>query len=285
MANEVQLKNSVGEQIIQRVNSLCEAGFSMPKDFNYVNAIKMSMLKLQELKDKNGKPALEVCDKSSVQTALFKMCCRGLNAAMNQCYLIVRGNQLCCDDSYFGKVLMVKRIYPEWNPNPVVIREGDVFEYAINPSNGKKYVVKHEQKIANIDNDFVGGYMYLPTGDLFIMTRKQIMTAWAKSSSREQATHKAFSEKMVGKTLVNSGCNIIINSTPEYAISMDEETSIIENKLPSNGEYADFEEVKENSETMNVDKETGEIKPSAEQQTMQAAAEDSQSKPNDELEF
>lgn len=285
MANEVQLKNSVGEQIIQRVNSLCEAGFSMPKDFNYVNAIKMSMLKLQELKDKNGKPALEVCDKASVQTALFKMCCRGLNAAMNQCYLIVRGNQLCCDDSYFGKVLMVKRIYPEWNPNPVVIREGDVFEYAINPSNGKKYVVKHEQKIANIDNDFVGGYMYLPTGDLFIMTRKQIMTAWAKSSSREQATHKAFSEKMVGKTLVNSGCNIIINSTPEYAISMDEETSIIENKLPSNGEYADFEEVKENSETMNVDKETGEIKPSAEQQTMQAAAESSQSKPNDELEF
>lgn len=283
MANEVQLKNNVGEQVIQRVNSLCEAGFSMPKDFNYINAIKMSMLKLQELKDKEGKPALEVCDKISIQTALFKMCCRGLNAAMNQCYLIVRGKQLCCDDSYFGKVLMVKRIYPDWNPNPVVVRQGDVFEYAIEPTSGKKYVVKHEQKLENMDNDFVGGYMYLPTGDLFIMTRKQIMSAWAKSSSREQAVHKAFSEKMVGKTLVNSGCNIIINSTPEYSMGMDEETNLIENKLPSNGEYTDFEEVKENSEEENVDKETGEIKPKSEQPHAQNLAPKNQ--PTDDLEF
>ena len=41
--------------------------------------------------------------------------------------------------------------------------------------------------------------MYLPTGELFIMTKKQIMTAWSKSSSREQATHKQFDEKMVKK--------------------------------------------------------------------------------------
>ena len=64
------------------------------------------------------------------------------------------------------------------------------------------------------------------------MTKKQILQAWAKSSSREQATHKAFDEKMVGKTLVNSGCNMIINSTPEYQMGMDEETNMVENKLP-----------------------------------------------------
>jgi recombination protein RecT len=255
MANEVQVKQNVGDQVIARVNSLCEAGFNMPKDYNFVNAIKMSVLKLQDLKDKNGKSALEVCTPASIQTALFRMCCKGLNAALNQVYFIVRGNVLCDQDSYFGKVLMVKRIYPDWNPVPVVIREDDVFEYAINPKDGKKYVVKHEQKIENIDKGFVGGYMYLPDGELYIMSKKQIMTAWSKSSNREQTTHKQFDEKMVQKTLVNSGCNMIINSTPEYQIAMDEETNVVENKLPETEKYEDFEEV----DAVVVDEATGEI--------------------------
>ena len=256
MANEIQVKTNVGDAVIARVNSLCEAGFSMPKDYNFINAIKMSMLKLQDLKDKSGKSALEVCTPVSIQTALFQMCCKGLNAATNQCYLLVRGNQLCLQESYFGKVLMVKRIYPDWNPNPVVIREGDVFEYAIDPSNGRKYIVKHEQKLENIDKGFVGGYMYLPTGELFILTKKQILTNWSKSSSREQLVHKTFDEKMVQKTLVHSGCNMIINSTPEYQIGMDEETNIIENKLPDDGKFTEFEEVSDS-----VDESTGKILP------------------------
>lgn len=253
MANEVQVKQNVGDMVIARVNSLCEAGFNMPKDYNFVNAIKMSVLKLQDLKDKNGKSALEVCTPASIQTALFRMCCKGLNAALNQVYFIVRGNVLCDQDSYFGKVLMVKRIYPDWNPVPVVIREGDVFEYAIDPKTGKKFVVKHEQKLENIDNGFVGGYMYLPDGELYIMSKKQILQAWAKSSSKEQTTHKQFDEKMVQKTLVNSGCNMIINSTPEYQMGLDEETRMMESKLPDIQE-AEYEEVNED-----VDVETGEV--------------------------
>lgn len=242
MAKEVQVKKNVGDAVVARVNSLCEAGFTMPKDYNYVNAIKMSMLKLQELKDKNGNSALDVCTPTSIQTALFLMCCKGLNAGLNQCYLLVRGNQLCLQESYYGKVLMVKRIYPNWNPVPVVIREDDVFEYTIDPATGKKHIVKHEQKLENIDKGFVGGYMYLPTGDLFMLTKKQILTNWSKSSSREQSVQKTFDEKMVQKTLVHSGCNMIINSTPEYQMGMDDETNMIENKLP------DYKEVDEQSQ-------------------------------------
>lgn len=249
MANEIQVKKNVGDQVIERVNSLCEAGFNMPADYSYVNAIKMSMLKLQELKDKNGRSALEVCTPASISTALFQMVTKGLNAALGQAYLLVRGDQLCLQESYFGKVLMVKRIYPDWNPVPVVIREGDVFAYEIDPATGKKRILKHEQKLENMDKDFVGGYIYLPTGDLYIMTRKQIMTAWSKSSSREQATHKAFSEKMVGKTLVNSGCNMIINSTPSYNVAVEEssnpevdEQSGVEEQQPM--EFVEATEVK-----------------------------------------
>jgi recombination protein RecT len=245
MANEVQVKQNVGDMVIARVNSLCEAGFNMPRDYNYVNAIKMSMLKLQDTKDKNGKSCLEVCTPVSIQTALFRMVTRGLNIAYNQAYAIIRGNILCIDDSYFGKVLMVKRIYPDWNPMPVVIREGDEFELGIDPKTGAKFVKTHNTKLENTDNDFVGGYMYLPTGELFVMTKKQILTAWSKSPSREQATHKQFSEKMVSKTLVNSGCNMIINSTPEYQMGLDEETVELESKLPDTQEWDEATEVKD----------------------------------------
>lgn len=291
MANEVQVKKNVGDQVIARVNSLCEAGFNMPSDYSYVNAIKMSMLKLQELKDKNGNSALDVCTPTSIQTALFQMCCKGLNAGLNQCYLLVRGNQLCLQESYFGKVLMVKRIFPNWNPNPVVIREDDVFEYAIDATTGRKYVVKHEQKLENMDKDFVGGYLYLPTGDLYIMTKKQILTAWSKSSSREQATQKAFSEKMVGKTLVNSGCNMIINSTPEYQMGMDEETNMIENKLPDHEDVeeqsytsttTDFVEVEEAEEVKVV--EPVKVEAAVEEKTPVAEA-PKDIEPNDDFEF
>ena len=173
MAESKALVNkNVGEQVIARINSLCESGFTMPKDFSYVNAIKMSMLKLQDVKDRNGKPALEVCTPSSVQQALFKMVTRGLNASLNQCYFIVRGDQLCCDDSYFGKILMVKRIHPDYEAVPVVIREGDTFEYGIDAKTGKRFVIKHEQKLENIDKGFVGAYIYLPNGELYLMTKK-----------------------------------------------------------------------------------------------------------------
>lgn len=212
---------NVGDQVITRIQKLGEAGFRMPADFNAVVAIKMSMLKLQELKDKNGKPALEVCTPASIQTALFKMACRGLNMALNQCYAVVYGSKLEIMDSYFGKVLMVKRIFPDWEPHPRVIREGDVFQYEIDPKTGKMHLLKHEQKLENIDKDFIGGYIYLPTkdgdGELYVMTKRQIMAAWSKSSNRDHTVAKLFDEKMISKTLINSGCNMIINSTPDFA--------------------------------------------------------------------
>ena len=261
----VALTQNVGEQVIKRVNNLCEAGFTVPKDYNYVNAIKMSMLKLQELKDKNGKSVFEACTPNSIQTALFKMCCKGLNIAFNQAYPIIRGNQLCIDDSYFGKVLMVKRIFPDWEPNPHVVREGDEFVYTIIPETGKTRLVKHIQKLENMDNGFVGGYIYLPSKDgdmdLYVMTKKQIMTAWSKSSSREMQTHKAFDEKMVGKTLVNSGCNMIINSTPEYQVATEDEEQVHHDGV-EDAEFTEMEEYVESKDV--VDTSTGEIKPKEE---------------------
>lgn len=256
------VKKNVGDSVIARVNNLCEVGFHMPSDYQHVNAIKASMLVLQELKDKNGKPALEVCTQNSIASALFSMAIKGLDVSKKTAYFIVRGNQLCLHESYFGKVLQVKRIYPNFNPHPVVIHEGDEFVYDIDPETGRKRLVKHTQSLENLDKDFVGAYMYLPTAnggqDLYIMSKKMILTAWSKSSSREQTVHKQFSEKMIAKTLVNSGCNMIINSTPDLAYAAnDNDVKDTEDRKESAVEDAEYEEIPDSGEI--VDTESGEI--------------------------
>ena len=286
--------SEIGDNVIKRIQELCEAGFTMPADYNYVNAIKMSYLKISEVKDKNGKRALEVCTPASIQTALFKMVTRGLNMALDQCYPIVRGDQLCIDPSYFGQVLLVKRIYPDWEPFPVVIHEGDKFVYRIDAESGRKILVEHEQDLGNIDKDFVGAYMYIPSKkgpNLYIMTKKQILTAWSKSPS-QQGVHKQFTEKMIGKTIVNSGCRMVINSTPELngagePDDDDETQNEVKDLRPS-----EFQEVKDEQPAIEdkspkqgvAKKKVKEDKPAsaAEQESHGSEASEQQNQPEDQ---
>lgn len=265
MAEAKKTTSNVGTLVLNRVDEMCKVGFTMPKDYNYVNAVKATMLKLQEVKDKNGKPALEVCTPSSIQSALFAMVVKGLDVSKNQAYLVCYGQQLQLQESYFGKVLQVKRIFPDWEPRPNIVHEGDTFKYTVNPETGRRELVEHTQSLENLDKPIVGGYIYLPCADggkdLYCMTYKQIVSAWQKSRSGG-ATAKAFPEKMAMKTLVNSGCTMVINSTPS-------QSNIADNSDDPNApepvpEYADAEEIVEVHEIpdapQDVDTETGEIK-------------------------
>ena len=265
MAEAKKTTSNVGTLVLNRVDEMCKIGFTMPKDYNYVNAVKATMLKLQEVKDKNGKPALEVCTPASIQSALFSMVVKGLDVSKNQAYLVVYNDKLQLQESYFGKVLQVKRIFPEWEPRPNIVHADDTFKYTVNPETGRKELVEHTQSLENLDKPIVGGYIYLPCADggkdLYIMTIKQIMAAWNKSRSGG-ATAKQFPEKMAMKTLVNSGCTMVINSTPS-------QSNIADNSDDPNApepvpEYADAEEIVEVKELPDapqyVDTETGEIK-------------------------
>jgi recombination protein RecT len=242
--NQVAVKKDIGSQVLERVNKLCESGFRMSPDFNATNAIKATMLLLQEVVDKNKKPALEVCTPISIQRALFEMCIYSLDVSKKQGYMLVRGDKLCFQPSYFGHILQVKRLFPEWTPIVRVIREGDKFEYNIDPLTGKMKLGKHEQKLENIDKDFLGAYMYLPCADgeqeLYVMTRKQIMKAWSKSSSQSLQTHKDFDEKMIFKTIVNSGCTKVINATPTTNVPPIDDVD--DNGRVFDAEYEVFEE-------------------------------------------
>ena len=265
MAEAKKTTSNVGTLVLNRVDEMCKIGFTMPKDYNYVNAVKATMLKLQEVKDKNGKPALEVCTPASIQSALFSMVVKGLDVSKNQAYLVVYNDKLQLQESYFGKVLQVKRIFPEWEPRPNIVHADDTFKYTVNPETGRRELVEHTQSLENLDKPIVGGYIYLPCADggkdLYCMTIKQIMASWSKSRSGG-ATAKAFPEKMAMKTLVNSGCTMVINSTPS-------QSNIADNSDDPNApepvpEYADAEEIVEVHELPDapqyVDTETGEIK-------------------------
>lgn len=251
MAETKLVKKDIGTQVLERVNQLCEAGFKMAPDFSAINAIKATMLMLQQVVDKNKRPALEVCTPVSIQTALFEMCVQSLDVSKRQAYLLVRGDKLCFQPSYFGHILQVKRLFPDWSPVAHTVREGDEFEYTINPENGKMKLVKHTQKLENLDNGFIGAYMYLPCADgeteLYVMTRKQIMRAWSKSSSQNLQTHKDFDEKMALKTIINSGCTKVINATPDPTyVAPDEDPNNFQD--PVGGEetnFVEFEEVQE----------------------------------------
>lgn len=237
---EVAVKsNDIGSQVIQRVDDLCKVGFALPRDYNHVNAIKASMLVLSELKDRNGRPFNEVCTPQSIQKALFSMATKGLDVSRNQAYYIIRGTQLCLHESYYGKVARVKRVYPDFDPVVRIVYVDDVFEYTTDVKTGRMQLVKHEQKLENLDKDFVGAYMYLPCPDggqkLYIMTKASIMRAWMKSSNKNLTVHQEFREKMIAKTVINSGCTMIINATPE----------LFENNIPLHEDEDDSEVVEE----------------------------------------
>ena len=265
MAEVKKTVKSVGDIVLSRVNEMSEAGFTLPADYNPTNAIKASMLVLQEIKDKNGRPALEVCTQASIQAALFKMLTFGEDVSKTQGYFITYGTQLQYQESYFGKVLRVRRIFPEWTPVPMLIHEGDSFEYAIDPETGRKKVLKHEQKLENIDKAIIGGYLYIPCADggqdLYVMTAKEIAMAHSKSRGGG-AVHKQFSTKMYSKTLVSSGCNYILNSTPSQSNIAD--NSDDPNAPEPTQEFDYAEEVVEVHELpaapQDIDTETGEIK-------------------------
>ena len=271
MSETKKTSSNVGQLVLSRDDEMCKVGFTMPKDYNYVNAVKATMLKLQEVKDKNGKPALEVCTPSSIQSALFAMVVKGLDVSKNQAYLVCYGQQLQLQESYFGKVLQVKRIFPEWEPRPNIVHEGDTFKYTVNPETGRRELVEHTQSLENLDKPIVGGYIYLPCADggkdLYCMTYKQIVSAWQKSRSGG-ATAKAFPEKMAMKTLVNSGCTMVINSTPSQSSFAD--NSDDPNAPEPTQEFDYAEEVVEVHELpaapQDIDTETGEIKESTQEQ-------------------
>lgn len=215
---------NIADQILDKVNKFtADGGLVLPKTYSVANNMKSAWLILQETLDRNQKPVLEVCTKASIANALFDMVLQGMSVSKNQGYFIAYGNKLEFQRSYFGTVALAKRVQGGITTEPVanVIYEGDEFIYTIDPKTGLISIIKHEQKLENIDDSKIKAAYAIATyadgkTQTTIMTLDQIKKAWNQGATKGQSpAHKNFPAEMCKKTVIGRACKMVINSSDD----------------------------------------------------------------------
>ena len=203
-----------------------------PADYSPQNALQAAWLILQETVDRERKPVLEACTKTSIANSLLDMVVSGLNPAKKQGYFIAYGKQLSFQRSYFGSMALAKRVDPTiLDIVAEVIFEGDEFEYEI--VRGVRQIVKHRQTLGSIDSGKVKCAYCMIIGQegvvqkTEIMTMKEIKKSWSKSKMKpvetngdikKGSTHADYLVEMCKKTIINRTCKPIINSSSDKAL-------------------------------------------------------------------
>ena len=220
--NQIIKYENVSEQVLAKIKSFQQVGLQLPSGYAVDNAMKAAWLVLQETEDRNHQKALSVCTKESIANSLLDMVLQGLSVHKKQGYFIVYGNQLQFQRSYFGTVALAKRSGAlAKDPKANVIYEGDDFVYTIDPETGEMVLVKHEQKIENIDDSKIrAAYCILQRADgtrsLTIMTMDQIRAAWNQGATKGKSpAHQNFSGEMAKKTVIGRACKMMINSSDD----------------------------------------------------------------------
>ncbi len=262
----VKEEKNITDNVLNKIHQFQSNGqIYFPNNYSPENALKSAWLKLQEVKDKNGKLALEVCTQPSIANALLNMVIQGLNPMKNQCYFILFGNQLTLMRSYFGSIAVAKQFGEIKEITAEVIYEGDKVETQINK--GKTTILSHTRSFENINKaKIIGAYatiIYINDAEeSIIMTIDQIKTSWKKSKlnpENKDSTHSQFTEDMCKRTVINKICKYYINTKDDSNLNMIKlafETSDEELK-ESEVEY----EIQENANKEYIDIDTGEIKP------------------------
>lgn len=214
---------NISEQVLEKIEKFqADGGLKLPANYSVENHMKSAWLILQSTKDRSGNFALDICTKDSIANALFDMVLQGLAVSKNQGYFIVYGNKLEFQRSYFGTISLAKRAGGmKGEPVANVIYEGDNFVYEIDPTTGLYKIIKHEQKIENIDNNKIkAAYAITTRADgtkqVTIMSIQQIHASWNQGATKGSSpAHKNFAEEMAKKTVISRACKMIINSSDD----------------------------------------------------------------------
>ena len=214
---DASFQKDITDSVFRRISNLEKSnGIKLPEGYNPGNALKAAYLKLQTVVDKNKKLAIKVCTRESIINSLFDMCIQGLSPAKNQCYFIVRGDELTLMRSYFGTVAVLKRLKGVDDVFAQVVYKGDVFEYAI--VGGNVMVTKHEQKLENINlNNIVGAYCVIVKNGkprCEIMTMEQIRQAWTHTTNGG-GVQREFPDQMAKRTVINRGAKMYVNTSDD----------------------------------------------------------------------
>lgn len=226
----VQAHKQITDNVLARVMQLQASGeLKLPKDYSPENALNTAFLVLQGVENKAGEKALVKCTRESVANSLLDMVIQGLSPAKKQCYFVMYGNKLELMRSYMGTVAIAKRVAGVADVNAQTIYEGDEFVYEIVPETGIKRVVKHIQKLEDINPDpakIKGAYAIILFEDgrskTEIMNIKQIRAAWNMGASNGGSpAHKNFGDEMAEKTVTTRALKIEINSSSDSSLYED----------------------------------------------------------------
>lgn len=212
--NAKQITSAVAE----RLDTLKDEGLALPAHYNAQNALKAAYLRLQTVKDRQGRPALTVCTEPSIANALLDMAIQGLSPAKNQCYFIVYGNELQMQRSYFGTIAALKRLASIEDIDAQVVHRGDKFEIGVDEI-GHIVVTKFEPSFTNLDKELIGAFAFIKLAngrvDYTVMTKAQIDTSWAQSRNRQNNVQKKFSDEMAKRTVLNRAAKMFINTSDD----------------------------------------------------------------------
>lgn len=228
------LPKNFTDVVLNTINDNTASGqLVLPDDYVVGNALKSAYLTLQGTKDKNFKPAMEVCTQKSIANSLLDMVVMGLNPAKKQCYFIVRGNELTMMPSYFGNQAALKRLPSVKDIYANVIYDGDTIE--IENVNGRDVLKNHTTSFANRDNPIVGAYAVIEKNDgekvYTFMTKKEIDACWDKSSSKAHDVHSSFPQEMAKRTVINRACKYYVNTSTDADMLVQAINRTIDNEF------------------------------------------------------
>ena len=220
------VSKEIGTSVLGRITEMVEGKqLTLPSDYDAGTAVNSAMLILQDTKDRNGKPVLEVCTKASIAKAVLDMVIQGLQPGKKQVYFLAYADQLTMFRSYFGTVAALRRAMPEVaHVTAEVFYNGDDLVYGITPF-GERYVQYiGSEPLVNINQGIRGGYcnIYDAKGNVLgstIMTWEQIQTSWRQSRNykTEGGVHQKFTEEMAKRTLIMRACKMLLNTSNEMA--------------------------------------------------------------------
>lgn len=212
-----------------KITSLIEAGdIKLPANFAAENAVRSAWLHLQDLKDRNDQPVLDVCTAPSISNAILKMVVQGLSVVKSQCAFIAYGNKLTFQRQYQGSIALAKRVSDVVDVKANAIYKDDEFEFEVNADTGVKKVLKHKQTLNSIDVDnVVGAYAILTLADGStsheIMNIKQIRKSWEMGQTKGKSkAHENFTDEMACKTVINRACKLKIEASDDSDLYADD---------------------------------------------------------------
>lgn len=226
--NGVAKANNIVDGTLKRISEMQQAGeLKLPLDYSAANAMRAAWLILQDAKNMDKRPVLEVCTKESVSYALLNMVLQGLNPMKRQCSFIAYGNKLTLQREYQGSIAIAKRVGLK-SVIANAIFEGDEFSYEVDGNTGRKKIEKHIQTIDSLGNAVKGAYAIITMDDgtmnVEVMNIKQIQQAWMQGPTKGQSpAHKNFPDQMACKTVIGRSLKTIINSSDDSALFEDDE--------------------------------------------------------------